>query len=949
MSKYDKLVEFLNLSDNDSIILQFHEIEKIIGESLPPSAYQHNAWWANDESHSHMKPILDSGWKTQNIDLKLHKVEFVKTFNQITNFDELKNFILNAMKMEKGHNYQPVMLRTILENKGAATKEQIIEQLQKENPKFERSYFNNSPVFEVLVKHRVVTVNKNKQLYQLNNAESYHQRQLLEGIKLCNDKITEANKIREDLTEGKIAICWSIDRDYEKIEKFQDIIQKHGKVLWGVNWNAPQIKKSDFPVKGYIYHQRQIIAVAEIIDITSAHETPKSDLELRPRNLGYQTYNYDCYLHFNKIQHCRPFPHTVLEMFNPQMEMPDRVQQRIYVKELKENMFHPEFHCWIWSVTPENWKIVQQKHIWASKIGQNIRERIRPNDKVVFYVIGTNEFQGIFELVGDWYDATEPVWADEMNSVIYQSQTKLTPVKFGKINVYDIAPKMQIFSGLDDNRLINHVLNGGGGYPSNNGKPIPYDDYQLIYNAIGIDELKEKFSKKLEEGLEELKIIMHEEVQTFEDVALPVPTTEEIESGYEKISEELLIPKTKVIEIITALASVRHVLLAGPIGTGKTELARKIPAIFWEKYGGYCSEDHTATSDWSTQDVIGGIFPKMGENGNPVYEIQNGCVVETVQKNWLNGVDGGPRRPTNNSQKDSPYRGTWLTIDEFNRADIDKAFGQLFTALRTRTLKIPTDIQGESYKILRIPEDYRIIGTLNTADKHFLFQLSDALKSRFSYIEIDIPKREEFEQEIYYAMKNAIAELKTNDYEDLVVLDHQNKKINKEKTNPEFYNRIYQAYHFLDLVRMFKKLGTAILKLVYQNLLVGTKITGDLNMALDNSLKSNLIPQLENLSRSAIGAIHSLYATDVVKFFKDAYKNPNRQSYADDFAIVLNYLQLPNAKRLGTEFSNGTLQVDNDSTWQPIQTAHDNKKKDFELDLNQLKQSMEELVKSIAI
>ncbi|MBT7252362.1 MAG: hypothetical protein HN875_01345, partial [Candidatus Nitrosopelagicus sp.] len=68
---------------------------------------------------------------------------------------------------------------------------------------------------------------------------------------------------------------------------------------------------------------------------------------------------------------------------------------------------------------------------------------------------------------------------------------------------------------------------------------------------------------------------------------LPMLSTPDIEEGYDLISQELLISKDKIIEIITALLSGRHVLLAGPIGTGKTRLAALIPEIFWKRWGGY--------------------------------------------------------------------------------------------------------------------------------------------------------------------------------------------------------------------------------------------------------------------------------------------------------------------------------------------------------------------------
>ena len=60
-------------------------------------------------------------------------------------------------------------------------------------------------------------------------------------------------------------------------------------------------------------------------------------------------------------------------------------------------------------------------------------------------------------------------------------------------------------------------------------------------------------------------------------------------------------------------------------------------------------------------------------NDRVVYDIQYGCVVDTVAKNWELGINGGRRCVQNNSQENKLFtRGTWLIIDEFNRADIDK-------------------------------------------------------------------------------------------------------------------------------------------------------------------------------------------------------------------------------------------------------------------------------------
>ena len=139
---------------------------------------------------------------------------------------------------------------------------------------------------------------------------------------------------------------------------------------------------------------------------------------------------------------------------------------------------------WIWSVTPQNWEILNREGIWASKIPiEKIRQRISSGDKVVFYVIESGKFQGIFEFDGEWYPAPSPVWDDEMDDVIYQSQIKIKPVILGNVIVYDIAEKLDVFPS-PDKRLINLVLKGGSGYPSNGGKPISDEDYAKISEAL---------------------------------------------------------------------------------------------------------------------------------------------------------------------------------------------------------------------------------------------------------------------------------------------------------------------------------------------------------------------------------------------------------------------------------------------------------------------------------
>ena len=404
--------------------------------------------------------------------------------------------------------------------------------------------------------------------------------------------------------------------------------------------------------------------------------------------------------------------------------------------------------------------------------------------------------------------------------------------------------------------------------------------------------------------------------EIFEDTQLRKLSQSEVESGLEKISEKFIVDPDTIREIVINLASGRHVILAGPVGTGKTELARRISKAFWTDNGGYHAEEYTATADWNTTDVIGGIMPKMID-GHPSYGIQLGCVSETIRRNWKK--DDYNNRITD-IRNNKPCRGTWLVIDEFNRADIDKAFGQLFTSLESRKLKIPsTNSIGHSE--MSIPKDYRIIATLNTADKHYLFHLSDALKRRFAYIEINAPDRKEKNHEIYYAVKNAMQELSEDDYSSLVKLDDNPDKkiIDKNESDPEFVRILEKAYDVLDFIRLVKPLGTAVLKSIYQTMLVGATMDNNYDKILDMSLRTNLIHQLENVSPTNIETIISVFYENPIDNFKKIYTdNPNKEKYIDDFDNVLKFINLDDGykKEMVKQFSKSNL---NDKEWNQLQ------------------------------
>lgn len=66
-------------ASEQEITLPFEQIERIINDKLPPSAYEYQAWWENHRgTHVEADAWLNTGWLVDTINLSEKWVRFVR-------------------------------------------------------------------------------------------------------------------------------------------------------------------------------------------------------------------------------------------------------------------------------------------------------------------------------------------------------------------------------------------------------------------------------------------------------------------------------------------------------------------------------------------------------------------------------------------------------------------------------------------------------------------------------------------------------------------------------------------------------------------------------------------------------------------------------------------------------------------------------------------------------
>lgn len=164
-----------------------------------------------------------------------------------------------------------------------------------------------------------------------------------------------------------------------------------------------------------------------------------------------------------------------------------------------------------------------------------------------------------------------------------------------------------------------------------------------------------------------------------------------------------------------------NLIIYGPPGTGKTY---RIQTEFLPRYAeGNRFEFITFHQNYSYEDFVEGIRPAV-RDGQVHYEVKAGVL----------------RRLVDRAESD-PGRRYALFIDEINRGNVAKVFGELITLIevdkRTQPGQSGSGIRATlpySSAVFGVPSNLDIIGTMNTADRSIAL-LDTALRRRFHFVE----------------------------------------------------------------------------------------------------------------------------------------------------------------------------------------------------------------------
>ncbi len=238
------------------------------------------------------------------------------------------------------------------------------------------------------------------------------------------------------------------------------------------------------------------------------------------------------------------------------------------------------------------------------------------------------------------------------------------------------------------------------------------------------DDLPDEISAKLatQHDVLDLTEFVEELERLIEPQPSGTPITREmvLPDVSAELAEDLLIDQEWLQECVELLRDRPQMIFYGPPGTGKTYIAQHLAQFL---AGGKPEnvklvQFHPA---YSYEDFFEGFRPVQTADGQ-------GVAFKPLPGPLLRLVDAARQRP------EEPFV---LIIDEINRGNLAKIFGELYFLLeyRKKAIDLLYSSADETGTPFTLPENLIILGTMNTADRSIAL-VDAAMRRRFAFVEL---------------------------------------------------------------------------------------------------------------------------------------------------------------------------------------------------------------------
>jgi MoxR-like ATPase len=327
----------------------------------------------------------------------------------------------------------------------------------------------------------------------------------------------------------------------------------------------------------------------------------------------------------------------------------------------------------LFQAVPDSWDLVKNLETWAvgeedTWIASRYRREMRPGDLVALWSGGAKAgVYAVAELTGVPFEDAAPEWMH-----LAEGETKWwVPLRLTRaLEVPLLKTELKEHPILQKLQVITS--------PQGTNFPVVEPEWRALASLI----------------------------EEAEEPAPPPPESTLTDLGRRLYLE----PEDYLLEVEQLLRDKRQVIFYGPPGTGKTFIARELARFFARDSGRV--EVVQFHPSYAYEDFVHGFRPVL-KGATVGFEVQPGPLLRIAAR----------------AHQDQQHTYV-LLIDELNRGNVAKVFGELYFLLEYRNESMTLQYSNEPFSM---PENVWIIGTMNTADRTIAL-LDAALRRRFHFV-----------------------------------------------------------------------------------------------------------------------------------------------------------------------------------------------------------------------